>query len=142
VEGKGRVLREVKVADQTSKVQGGTMGVEQVLSAQILNREAEMVHGLILERGASKVQSWLRQQTVDSADGVLGVLRLMQQGEQTEHKRGRDREVTVEIGQTRAQESAHLLAGQTLEDNVTEQIETTTTGTTGTLAVIEGSQED
>jgi hypothetical protein len=66
----------------------------------------------------------------------------VQQSEQTEDKRGGNREVTVEIGQTRAQKSAHLLPGEALEDDVSEQIEATTSSTTSTLAVVQSSQED
>lgn len=60
VEGKRGLLREVEMGDAASKVQGCTITREEMLSAEILDGESEMVQNLILERRPSKEKSRLR----------------------------------------------------------------------------------
>jgi hypothetical protein len=50
--------------------------------------------------------------------------------------------MSVEIGETRAEQSANLVGRYAMEYDVSEHVETTTSSTTGSLTVVQGMQED
>lgn len=67
---------------------------------------------------------------------------MVQETESTKHKSRRQREVAAEIGKSGRHDLKYSFLGHAGKDNISKQIETTTTGTTGSLVVVERREED
>ena len=70
------------------------------------------------------------------------MFRIVQKGEQTQDQGSSDREVSVQVRQSRTDKLVDLAERHSVEHNVTKRVETTTTSTTSGLTVVERSQED
>ena len=114
------VLGEVEVSDWASKVDWLTLWAKEALATKVFNRESQMVKDLLLERLATKVETILRQETIDSLLGELGLLGLVQQSEQSQHQIGGDWEVAGQVRKLGRQKVGSTLHVNVLKNDVTE----------------------
>lgn len=140
VEGKCTRLNIVQMRYQSCKVVWSTIGLKQLMLSKVLNGESQMMDNLLLERLSSENQTGLGQQTLNRLLCMFRVTAVMQENEQTKDERNADWEMTNERWKTRAYQTSDSGRWQTVEDDITDKIETSTTSTTSCLTVVQGRQ--
>jgi len=142
VEGEGGGLGVVEVADEAGEVEWRSRRGQEVLAAEVVDGEAEVVGDGHLRGGAAEVEPRLREQGPDSASGEVRVVGPVEQDEQAQDQRDGGGELAAQVGQLGRHDLHRAVRRDVVEDDVAEHVKPSAARAAGRLAVVQGRQVD